>query len=130
VAVRILEHLAQCDEWLDITTGAHHLYDDIQRRGRLLARRAAEELWDVWWRRLRVFLRVSELTLYLWENELRKGATLLVDSDIDTSIVGDYCVRTQLFVLDLPGQLGVCGWWVLEARRFVGGNIVGGGVMM
>ena len=95
-----------------------------------MAWRTTEELWDVRWRRLGVFLCMRELTLDLWKDELRKGAALLIYSDIDTPIVSDHGICAQLLVLNLSWQLGVCGWWVLEARCIVEGSVINAGAMM
>ena len=81
-----------------------------------MARRAAKKLRDVSWRGLRIFLGMCELPLDLWEDELRKRAALLVFADVDSSIVGDNGVCAQLFVLDLAGDLAVCGWRLFWGR--------------
>jgi hypothetical protein len=56
VPICLLQHLAECHKRLHIASGAHHLYNDIERWRRLLARRTTEELWDIWWRRFGVLL--------------------------------------------------------------------------
>lgn len=67
---------------------------------------------------------MGELTLDLWEDELRKGTALLVYSNVDTTIVGHDCICAELLIVDLSWQLRVRGWWVLETRCVVGGNTV------
>jgi hypothetical protein len=66
------------------------LYDNIQRWRGSLAGGSSEEFWDVWRRWGRVFLHLAELPLDLGENELRECATLLIDANVDSPIIGDY----------------------------------------
>jgi hypothetical protein len=89
------------------------LYDDIERRRGALTGRTTEKFWDVRRRRRRVLLYLGELALDLGEDELREGAgaTLLVDADVDSSILCDYRVCTQpVFVVELARKFGVCRW--------------------
>lgn len=77
------------------------MYDDIQRRRSLLPRSSAERLWNVRWRGLWVFLGLGELALDLRYDELRECTTLLVDSNIHSTIFGDCRIRVELIVVAL-----------------------------
>jgi hypothetical protein len=71
-------------------------------------------------------LHLGELALDLGEDELREGAALLVDADVDTPIFGDDGIRAQAIdVAQLAGQLRVCGGRVVRVRRLVGRVLVG-----
>ena len=54
-----------------------------------MAWRATKELWDVRWRRGGFVFDLGELSLKLWGEDLGKSAGLLIDSNIDTTIVCD-----------------------------------------
>jgi hypothetical protein len=89
----LLEHFAQRDKRLHISSRSNYLYNDIERRRWALSWCATEELWDVGRRWRRVLLYLRELSLDLGKDELREAAALLVNADVDSSIFCDYSVR-------------------------------------
>jgi hypothetical protein len=63
-------------------------------------------------------LDLGELPLDLGKYELREGATLLVNANIDSTILCNYCIGAQLviFARDLAWELTVCRRSFVRAR--------------
>jgi hypothetical protein len=122
VAVCLLEHYAERNKWLHISSRSNYLYDDVQGWGRVLSWCASEKFWDIRGRWSGVFLDLSELALDLGENELREGAraSFLVNADVDSSILCDYRVRAQpILVVELPREFCVGGRRLVGVRFFM-----------
>lgn len=101
MTVCVLQHLAQGNKGLYISSRSDNLYDNIERRWWALSWGTAKRLWDVRWRRLWIFLRMGELALDLWYNELRESTAFLIDSNVYATVLGDCRVRVELIVVAL-----------------------------
>lgn len=63
------------------------MYDNVHRRRQLRTLRSTKRLWNVWWGWGTLFLNIMELLTEGGYEEGRELSRVLIDANIDTSIV-------------------------------------------
>jgi hypothetical protein len=86
MAVGIFEYLAQRDKWLNITSRTDDLDDDIELRGRGLARQTTQTRWDVGRRKVDGFGLYRDLALERRAEKVGESPVLGIDVDVDSTI--------------------------------------------
>ena len=116
--ISLLQHFSERYKRLDISSRSYHLYHDIESRRGLLSRGTTKGLRYIWRGRRGLLEGACKLALQLRYDELGEATVLLVDADVDSTIVGDDRVRAKLaaFVMKDAWVFGIGRWGVVGCR--------------